>query len=37
MEFVIVLFMLLFIVFCAVILGLAISSAYGNSGSESRQ
>ena len=37
MEFVIVLFMFLFIGFCAVILGLAISSAYGNSGSERRQ
>jgi hypothetical protein len=34
MEFVIMLFMLLFIGFCAVILGLAISSAYGKSGSE---
>jgi len=37
MEFVIVLFMLLFIGFCAVILGLAISSAYGASGSERQQ
>jgi uncharacterized BrkB/YihY/UPF0761 family membrane protein len=37
MEFVIVLFMFLFIGFCAVILGLAISSAYGNSGSESQR
>jgi uncharacterized membrane protein len=37
MEFVIVLFMLLFIGFCAVILGLAISSAYVNSGSERQQ
>jgi hypothetical protein len=37
MEFVIVLFMLLFICFCAVILGLAISSASGKSGSESQQ
>jgi len=37
MEFVIVLFMLLFIGFCAVILGMAISGAYGMSESESRQ
>jgi uncharacterized membrane protein len=37
MEFVIVLFMLLFIGFCAVILGVAISSAYGSSGSERQQ
>jgi hypothetical protein len=34
MEFVIVLFMFLFVGFCAAILGLAISSAYGKSGSE---
>ncbi len=34
MEFVIVVSMLLFIGFCAVILGLAISSAYGKSESE---
>jgi hypothetical protein len=34
MEFVIVPFMLLLFGFCAVILGLAISSAYGKSGSE---
>jgi hypothetical protein len=32
MEFLIVIFMLLFIGFCAVILGLAVSSAYGGSG-----
>jgi uncharacterized membrane protein len=37
MEFVIVPFMLLFIGFCAVILGLAISSACGKSGSERKQ
>jgi uncharacterized BrkB/YihY/UPF0761 family membrane protein len=37
MEFVIVLFMFLFIGFCAVILGLAISSAYGKSESERQQ
>jgi uncharacterized BrkB/YihY/UPF0761 family membrane protein len=37
MEFVIVFVMFLFISFCAVILGLAISSAYGKSGSERQQ
>jgi uncharacterized BrkB/YihY/UPF0761 family membrane protein len=37
MEFVVMLFMFLFIGFCAVILGLAISSAYANSGSERQQ
>jgi hypothetical protein len=37
MEFVIVISMLLFIGFCAVILGLAISSAYGKSGGEEQQ
>jgi hypothetical protein len=37
MEFVILLFMLLYIGFCAVILGLAISSASGESGSERQQ
>jgi len=34
LEFVIILIMLLFIGFCAVILGLGISSLYGKSGSE---
>ena len=34
LEFVIMLFMLLFIGFCVFILGLAISSVYGKSGSE---
>jgi len=37
LEFVIMLFMLLFIGFCAVILGLAFSSVYGKSGSEEQQ
>ena len=37
MEFVIVFVMFLFVSFCAVILGLAISSAYGKSGSERQQ
>jgi hypothetical protein len=37
LEFVIILIMLLFIGFCAVILGLGISSAYGKSGSEKQQ
>jgi uncharacterized BrkB/YihY/UPF0761 family membrane protein len=37
MEFIIVFVMFLFISFCAVILGLAISSAYGKSGSERQQ
>jgi hypothetical protein len=37
LEFVILFFMALFIGFCAVILGLAISSAYGKSGSEKQQ
>lgn len=34
LEFAIMFFMLLFIGFCAVILGLGVSSAYGKSGSE---
>jgi hypothetical protein len=37
LEFVIMLIMLLFIGFCAVILGMAFSSAYGKSGSERQQ
>jgi hypothetical protein len=37
MVFALVLFMLLFICFCAIILGLAISSAYGNGGGERQQ
>ena len=37
MEFVIVLFMFLFIGFFAVILGMAFSSLYGKSGSERLQ
>jgi hypothetical protein len=37
LEFVIMLIMLLFIGFCAVILGMAFSSVYGKSGSERQQ
>ena len=37
LEFVIMLFMLLFIGFCAFILGLAFFSVYGKSGSEKQQ
>jgi len=37
MVFALVLFMPLFIGFCAVILGLSISSAYGNGGGERQQ
>lgn len=37
LEFVIMLFMLLFIGFCAVILGMGFSSVYGKSGSEKQQ
>jgi hypothetical protein len=37
MVLALIFFMLLFIGFCAVILGLGISSVYGKSGSEKRQ